>query len=268
MKVSIITAVLNGAKTIEYCIQSVLMQTYPHIEHIIIDGGSTDGTVEIIKKYEDKIAYWVSEPDNGYYDAINKGIKAACGDIIGILNSDDFYANDKVIEKVVDVFRKNNVDSCYGDLQYVDKRDPDKVIRYWKSSPYRNGLFKKGWMIPHPTFFVKRKVYEKYGLFNSDLKIAADYELMLRFLEKNKISTYYIPEVLVKMRLGGASNRSVLNLIRKSYEDYLVLRMHNIGGLLTLFRKNLSKISQFFKKTVKERGHMVLVLGLTLFNFV
>ncbi len=264
MKVSIITAVFNGVDAIEDCIKSVLEQTYKQIEYIIIDGGSTDGTLETIKKQDltpfskggmggfsgsRGITKWVSEPDNGIYDALNKGIKMATGDIIGFLHADDFYANSKVIETVVINMGKHNVDSCYGDLLYVDKKNPDRIIRYWKSCPYRNGLFRRGWMPPHPTFFVKREIYDRYGYFNTGFKIAADYELMLRFLEKHKISSFYIPEVFIKMRIGGISNRSFRNIIIKTMEDYRAWKVNNLnGGIYTIFFKNLSKVPQFFKK--------------------
>lgn len=250
MKVSVITAVFNGAKTIQDCIKSVSGQIYPNIEHIIIDGGSTDGTLEVIKRYTEKRVNIVSEPDNGIYDALNKGIRQASGEVIGLLHSDDFYAHDRVIEKVADIFMKYNIDSCYGDLQYVDKNNPDKVIRYWKSSQYRHGKFKYGWMPPHSTFFVKKEIYNKYGYFNTNFKIAADYELMLRFLEKHKISTYYTPEVFIKMRIGGTSNRNIKNLIIKSNEDYRAWKVNNLnGGFYTILLKNLCKIPQFFKGT-------------------
>jgi len=249
LKVSVITAVFNGAKTIQDCIKSVSGQIYPNIEHIIIDGGSTDGTLEVIKRYTEKRVNIVSEPDNGIYDALNKGIRQASGEVIGLLYSDDFYAHDRVIEKVADIFMKYNIDSCYGDLQYVDKNNPDKVIRYWKSSQYRHGKFKYGWMPPHSTFFVKKEIYNKYGYFNTNFKIAADYELMLRFLEKHKISTYYTPEVFIKMRIGGTSNRNIKNLIIKSNEDYRAWKVNNLnGGFYTILLKNLCKIPQFFKK--------------------
>ena len=247
MKFSVITAVLNNREIIEDCIQSVINQTYKNRESIIVDGGSADGTVDVIKKYGDRITKWVSEPDRGLYDALNKGIRIANGDIIGFLHADDVYENNEVIEKVADVFIKYNVDSCYGDLLYVDKNNTNKIIRYWKSQPYRNGLFRKGWMPPHPTFFVKKEVYEKYGYFNTDFKIASDYELMLRFLHKYKISSYYIPEVLIKMRLGGASNRSLKNLITKTTEDYRAWKVNNLKkSFYTIPFKNLSKIPQFF----------------------
>ena len=243
MKVSVITAVFNGAKTIQDCIKSVSGQIYPNIEHIIIDGGSTDGTLEVIKRYTEKRVNIVSEPDNGIYDALNKGIRQASGEVIGLLYSDDFYAHDRVIEKVADIFMKYNIDSCYGDLQYVDKNNPDKVIRYWKSSQYRHGKFKYGWMPPHSTFFVKKEIYNKYGYFNTNFKITADYELMLRFLEKHKISTYYTPEVFIKMRIGGTSNRNIKNLIIKSNEDYRAWKVNNLnGGFYTILLKNLCKI--------------------------
>lgn len=246
MKVSIITVVYNNKTYIEDCIRSVLSQTYKDIEHIIIDGGSADGTLDVIKQYKDKISKVISEPDNGIYDALNKGIRLASGNIVGFLHADDIYANDKVIDKVAYVFMKNSIDSCYGDLQYVKKDNINRVIRHWKSSEYEYRKFKYGWMPPHPTLFVKREIYDKYGSFNTEYKIAADYELMLRLLWKYKISTHYIPEVLIKMRIGGASNKSLKNLIRKSSEDYKAIKNYNAGGIYTLFLKNLSKIPQFF----------------------
>lgn len=205
MKVSIITAVYNGVRTIEDCIKSVAGQTYSNIEHIIIDGGSTNGTLDIIKKYSDRIACWISEPDNGIYDVMNKGIRVAAGDVVGILNSDYVYANDSVIETVVKTFSENKTDSCYGDLVYVNRNDIDKIVRHWKACDFYKERFRKGWMPPHPTFFVKKEVYEKYGYLNLDFPLAADYEIMLRFLYKYEVSTTYIPKVLVKMRAGGTS---------------------------------------------------------------
>jgi glycosyltransferase len=248
VKISVITAVRNGADTLRDCIESVRNQTYP-AEHIVIDGASTDGTLDIITEYRSSISKVVSEPDNGIYDALNKGIRLASGDVIGLLHGDDFYAHDKVLGAVVDVFEKQNIDSCYGDLLYVDKNDKNKVIRYWKSSEYKHSKFKQGWMPPHPTFFVKREIYEKYGVFNTGFRIAADYELMLRFLEKHRISTYYIPEVFIKMRLGGASNRSLKNILIQSWEDYRAWKLNGLrGGLTAVFLKKLSKAPQFLKK--------------------
>lgn len=249
MRVSIITAVYNDIETVEQCINSVLSQHYENIEHIIIDGGSTDGTIEIIKKYNNKTSKSVSEPDDGIYCALNRGINLASGDIIGVLHADDFYANDNVIETMVSQMKKHNVDSCYGDLLYVRKENTDQTVRYWKSCPYKNGLFQKGWMPPHPSFFVRKYIYNKYGVFNTDFKIAADYELMLRFLEKNKITTHYIPSVLVKMRTGGVSNRNLKNIARKTVEDYRAWRVNNQPVTFnTILYKNLSKIPQFFRR--------------------
>jgi len=228
-------------------VRSVLGQTHGDIEHIVIDGGSTDGTLEVLEKYRDRITKIVSGPDKGTFDALNKGIRIATGRVIGTLHSDDFYSHEGVIETVAHVFKEEKVDSCYGDLQYVSKKNPERVIRYWKSSSYRPGKFRYGWMPPHPTFFVRREVYETCGYFDTDFEIAADYELMLRFLEQYRISTFYIPEVLVKMRTGGTSNRNLQNMVRKSYEDYKAWRVNALrGGLFAIILKNISKIPQFF----------------------
>ncbi len=251
MKVSVITVCFNAANTIENAIKSVLSQTYPDIEYIIIDGASIDRTLEIIRRYENNISKLITEPDNGIYDALNKGIRLSTGDIIGFLHADDFYAHENVIKKVVQCINSKNVDSCYGDLVYIDRKNPKRIIRYWKSRPYKENLFKRGWMPPHPAFFVKRWVYEKYGLFDTHFKIAADYEIMLRFLYKYKISTWYIPEVLVKMRVGGISNRNLKNIIKKSIEDYKACRINKLKGcIFTIILKNISKIPQLFRKDV------------------
>ncbi|MEW6601243.1 MAG: glycosyltransferase family 2 protein [Nitrospirota bacterium] len=247
MKVSIITAVYNSRDTIEDSIRSVLDQKYENIEYIVVDGGSSDGTVEIVKKYQERISKFTSEPDKGIYHALNKGLEMATGDIVGFLHADDMYANSLVLDWIVSRIMNCNTDSCYGDLQYVYRKNTSKTLRYWKSCPYSRGLFKKGWMPPHPTFFVRKEVFDKYGHFNTDFKIAADYEHMLRVLEKKKISTYYIPEVLVKMRIGGKSNRGLKNLLMKSSEDYRAWKVNNLeGGLFTILLKNISKLPQFF----------------------
>jgi len=247
MKISVITAVYNNENTIEDALKSVLSQTHTNVEYIVIDGKSTDKTLNIIKRYEDKIDTLVSEADSGIYDALNKGIKYATGDIVCFLHSDDIYENENVLQKVNALFEKENVDSVYGDLVYVNKENINKVVRYWKSGEYSHSKLKNGWMPPHPTFFVKREVYEKYGSFDTSFRIAADYDTVLRFLGVQRITTAYLPEVLIKMRLGGESNKSLANLKKKTLEDIKALRKNDIGGYMTIIMKNLSKIPQFFK---------------------
>ena len=191
----------------------------------------------------------VSEPDEGIYDALNKGIKLATGDVIGLLHSDDIYFDENVLAKVALLFEEKNVGSVYGDLVYVDKKDTTKVFRYWKAGEFNENKLRKGWMPPHPSFFIRKEIYDRYGLYDTDFKIAADYDLILRFLGKHKISTLYLPEVLVKMRWGGKSNKSLGNIIQKSYEDYRALKKNTFNNpLLILFKKNLSKLPQLFKK--------------------
>ena len=251
-KFSIITVTYNSATTIEATIKSVLGQSCPNVEYIIIDGGSTDGTLEVVDKYRSKISKVISEKDSGIYNAINKGIRLATGDIIGILNSDDLYASYDVLKKITEIMNKTGVDVCWGDLVCVGKNNPDRIKRYWRSSEYKEGKFRRGWMPPHPTFFVRREVYKKYGLFNTDFKIAADYELMLRFLEKNKVRSYYIPETLVKMRVGGKTGKSIFNIfniIRYKWEDYYAWKVNGLKINTTIiFWKSFSKIPQLFSK--------------------
>ena len=243
--ISIITSTLNSAHTIRGCLNSVSDQQ-GNIEHIVIDGVSSDGTLEILCTFP-YLSKVISEPDKGIYDAMNKGISLASGEVIGILNSDDFYANSSILKKVAAVFKDPGVDSCYGDLVYVDPSDTAHLIRYWKSGHYNVKNLYWGWMPPHPTFFVRRWVYEKYGMFNLDFGSAADYELMLRFLVKHKITTAYIPEVMVKMRAGGVSNMSLKNRIRANRMDR---RAWEVNGLKpypwTNFLKPLRKIKQYF----------------------
>ncbi|MEA2029006.1 MAG: glycosyltransferase family 2 protein [Campylobacterota bacterium] len=204
-KISIITVVWNNKETIKDAIDSVLAQTYDNIEYIVVDGASTDGTVEIVHSYGDKITKFVSEKDNGLYDAMNKGIGLASGDIVGILNSDDFYTDNDVIEKVVKEFKEKQVDSVYADLVYVKPENLDKTVRYYDSSQFNPSRFAYGWMPAHPTFFVKKEIYDKYGVFRTDLKIGADFDILARFLYTHKISYSYMQEVFVKMRVGGVS---------------------------------------------------------------
>ncbi len=245
MKISIITATYNNEKTIADTLYAVSSQTYANIEHIIIDGKSTDNTLKIINENNPKLKIF-SEKDNGIYDALNKGIKHATGDIIGFLHADDIYANNTTIENIAKVFATKNPDSIYSDLHYVAQIDVNKIIRNWQSGEFEYFKLKKGWMPPHPTFFVKKEIYNKFGNFNTNYKIAADYDLMMRFLGKHKISVAYLPEVTVKMRVGGESNKSLKNIIKKMKEDYKVVKTNKIGGIFTLLKKNTSKISQFF----------------------
>ncbi len=250
MKVSIVTITYNSEKTLKDTIESVVGQTYRDIEYIIVDGNSTDKTIEIVNSYGDKISKFISEKDNGIYDAMNKGLRLATGDIVGILNSDDVYFDKYVIENVVKRFEEKLVDSVYGDLYYVEENDLSKVVRYWKSSDFKEGSFAKGWHPPHPTFFVKREVYEKYGLFDLEMKVSADFELMLRFLEKHRISTTYLPKVLVRMRTGGESNRSIKNIIagNKSILSAFDKNRIKVNKLMYVFYRFVPKIIQMIKR--------------------
>lgn len=248
MKVSIITISYNSGHSIADAINSVLSQTYPDIEYIIVDGNSKDNTVEVVRSYGNRISQFVSEPDKGIYDALNKGIRMATGDVIGFMHSDDIYASIETVAHMVQKMQQTGADSVYGDLQYVFKEDTNKVLRYWKSGKYSHSKLLWGWMPPHPTFYVKKAIYDKYGVFRTEFRIAADYDIILRFLGKYRISTAYLPEVMVKMRVGGASNRSLKNIIRKSKEDWKAIKDNQVGYLHTLLFKNLSKITQFIIK--------------------
>lgn len=260
LKISVITAVYNNKETIVDALESVLSQSYHNVEHIVIDGGSTDGTVELVRAFGDKIEKFVSEPDEGIYDALNKGIALATGDIVGFLNSDDVYAHDRVLEKIARAFHHEGADSVYGDLNYVKRDDVSKVVRHWKSHGFTHQKLRQGWMPPHPTFYVRKEIYEKYGGFDTSFKIAADYDSILRFLGIYQISTTYIPEVLVQMRLGGVSNRDLRSILKKSGEDYRALKKNRMGGRRglagkrTVFMKNFSKVTQFIKK---EKHHKI-----------
>jgi len=226
----------------------VLSQTYDNIEYIVVDGASKDGTVEVIQKYGDKITTFVSEPDKGIYDGLNKGIALATGDVVGFLHSDDLFEDEHVVTKIAEAFKVEDVDSVYGDLIYVNKDDISRVVRYWKSGAFGLSKLQNGWMPPHPTFYVKRKVYKMHGAFDTTFKIAADYDSILRFLGREGITTRYIPEVLVKMRVGGESNKSIRNIVMKTKEDIRAMRNNCVGGTITLIYKNISKIPQFFKR--------------------
>ena len=249
MKVTLITATYNSQKYLEDCIQSVVRQTYHDIEYIIVDGKSGDGTLAIIKKYENNIAKWISETDRGMYDTINKGMEMATGDIIGILNSDDMLDGDDVIETIVKAFEEKNVDSIYGDLEYVDPEDTNKIYRIWKGKPYKRSLFRSGWMPAHPTFYFRRELLKKYGGYENHYFSAADYEFMARYLYKYKISAYYLPKLIVKMRRGGQSNSSLRKRLRANRRDYLAMKKNNIPfAFFVSILKPLSKLHQYYRK--------------------
>ena len=253
LKISIITVALNSQSTIKHTIESIDSQDYKNVEYILIDGGSSDWTLEILGYYKDKINYFVSEEDDGIYDAMNKGIKAATGDIIGILNSDDFYPNNFVLSKVAEVFQKTNCDCVYGDLVYVDQGNARKIVRYWQSGEFQKSKLNTGWMLPHPTFFVKKEIYNKFGLYNTELKSAADYEMILRLLNKHEISVQYIPEIIVKMRQGGQSNSSIWNRLKANKEDSKAWKINNLYmPYFVRILKPMMKLKQFFKKPKNE----------------
>lgn len=247
LKISIITVVRNGADTIRDCIESILNQSYP-VEYIVVDGCSTDGTLDIIREYAG-IAKIISEPDQGIYDAMNKGIKLASGDIVGILNSDDFYVDNNVISVIVNEFETKKLDSVFADLVFIKREEPQKIVRYYNSSHFNPKKFNYGWMPAHPTFFVKRNIYERYGLFKTDYKIASDYELLTRFLSKYKISYSYIPKVIIKMRTGGLSTKSlksnwILNkeIVRACAENGIKTNIFKV------YSKYFTKFLQLFKR--------------------
>jgi glycosyltransferase len=246
MKVSIITATYNSAATFADTLRSVESQTYKDIEHIIVDGQSNDATLEIVSEFP-HVTKVISEKDNGIYDAMNKGIKLATGEILGILNSDDFYIYSDVLQNIVEQFEDNHVDCVYADLDYVDPRNTNKVIRRWKSGPFNPTSFELGWMPPHPTFFVRRYIYERYGAFNTSLGTAADYELMLRLLYVHKFACKYLPKTIVGMRVGGASNQNLLSRLKANKQDRLAWKMNNISPkFYTLIFKPLRKLIQYF----------------------
>lgn len=246
MKITIITPVLNEKDTISSTIECVLNQTYKDIEYIVVDNGSTDGTLEIIDTYGDKISKILFEDKRGIYTTMNRGLREASGDIVGILNANDIYNNDYVISDIVDCFSRNDIDVCWGDLLYVEGKNTDKVVRYWKSSEYKHGLFRKGWVPPHPTFFVKKEIYEKFGYFNLNYKLAADFEIMLRFLKKKSIKSSYIPKVLVRMRLGGATNAKMINILKQNFEIWRSLYKHKLGIMpIFAFYKMVDRVKQY-----------------------
>ncbi len=235
VKISLITVSFNSAHTIGDTIASVREQNYPNLEYIIIDGGSSDGTLTVIKQNSDVIDHAVSEQDDGIYDAMNKGINLASGEVIAFINSDDMLADSTVLQQIAEVLRQEEIDACYADLVYVQQTDRDKVIRYWRSSAFKPGLFGRGWSPPHPTFYVKKSVYEQFGGFSLDYKMGNDIELMLRFLERYQVKSLYVPKTWVKMRIGGVSNQSLGNIILQNKEIIKAAKNNGISFFVPLF---------------------------------
>jgi glycosyltransferase len=245
IKVSVITVCCNSEKFLADAIGSVAAQTYGNIEYIVIDGQSADNTPGIIKRNENHISKWISEPDHGLYDAMNKGIVLATGDVVGFLHSDDFFSNEGVIGKIAAVFENTGTDAVFGDIRYVDQSDTSKVLTSRKYGKYSRWKMQLGWHPPHPSFYVKREFLVNGGMFDTSFDISADYDHMLWLLIGKGIRTEYIPEVLVKMRVGGLSNRTMINVRKKWHEDYRALRKNHFGTLLTICLKSLRPVSHF-----------------------
>lgn len=253
MKVSIITVTMNSEKYLSDCINSVHRQNYRDIEHIIIDGKSTDGTLNIILQNLNHISYWVSETDRGMYDAINKGLEMATGDVVGILNSDDMFATADAVKSIVDCFETTGTDSVYGDLVYVDACNTQKILRYWKGVSYKRSRFRYGWMPAHPTFYMRRELIEQYGIYENHYYTAADYEFMARYLFLHKVSSRYIDTMLVKMRSGGISNENLKSRLRANRRDFLAMRKNKIPfSFFVSILKPLIKLPQFNSRYAKQ----------------
>ncbi len=248
MKFSIITATYNSQQFIESCIQSVLNQSYPNIELIIVDGASSDNTLQLVEKFNDPRVTIYSERDNGIYFALNKGISLATGDVIGFLHSDDFFVHENVIEEIAGELQNSNIHGVYSNLKYVHHSNPNQVIRDWKSKPFKPINLKFGWMPPHPTLFLKRIVYDSIGPFNTSYRIAADYDWILRAFTESSFNIKFLDMYISDMRIGGASNGSLKSIIKKSKEDYSVIRQYPLWGWLTLISKNVRKLPQLLGK--------------------
>jgi glycosyltransferase len=247
MKITIITVAYNSAETIGDTLRSVAEQTHGDVEHIVIDGGSTDGTMEVVRREGLHVSIVVSEPDQGIYDAMNKGMRLASGEFLGFLNADDMLASANVVQKIAEAGIDPVVGYVYGDLVYVRKDATTEVTRHWRAGTFTTGKLKFGWMPPHPTFYVRRSVAQRVGGFDVNFRVAADYDFMLRCLRGQSHQAAYLPDVLVRMRTGGVSNRSLPSLMLKSSEDLAVLRKNDAGGLATILCKNVRKLPQFLR---------------------
>lgn len=248
MKFSIITAVYNRASLVGGALDSVRSQRGVRVQQVIVDGGSTDGTLDVIRSKMTDEGVLISEPDDGIYDALNKGLRLADGDVVGFMHSDDFFADERVLADVLEAFEIQGVDAVYGDLDYVARENTSRVIRRWRAGVYTRAALARGWMPPHPTLFIRREVISRWGGFDSAFRISGDYDAVLRYFARGGIRAAYLPRVLVKMRIGGESNRSIRRILIKSHEDYVALRRNQVGGVCALIWKNLSKVRQFWVK--------------------
>ena len=249
MRISVITAVHNRAPTLRQAIASVHAQDFDDLEHVIVDGASTDGSLEISKEMQGPRTVLISEPDSGIYDALSKGFDRATGEVLGVMHSDDLFADDRVLSSVARAFEDPSVDAVYGDLQYVKQEDPTQVVRHWRSGEFRPGKLRMGWMPPHPTLYIRRSVLTRFGSFDRSYRIAADYEAILRYFKSPGFRAVYIPRVLVRMRVGGESNGRLMKILLKSREDFRAIRHSGVGGFGTLALKNLSKLGQFIRRS-------------------
>ncbi len=252
MRFSILTVTRNRAATLATALDSLDAQTYPDWEHIVQDGASTDATTSLLAARADPRRDVLSARDGGIYDALNKALTRGTGDVVGVLHSDDFYANAYVLERVAAQFARTGADAIYGDLQYVSASDPSKIVRHWRSGNYDPRALRWGWMPPHPALFIRRHVFDRWGGYDTNFRISADYDAILRYFSHGRISAAWLPEVIVKMRIGGESNRSLGRILLKSREDLSTIRRHGVGGAEVLIAKNLSKITQFFRR---DRNH-------------
>lgn len=248
MRISIVTVTRNSRSVIEDCLNSVAKQSYPDVEHIVIDGASDDGTLDLIQSKKARLSIIVSEPDSGIYDAMNKGIGYATGEVVGFLNSDDVFESDQVIERVASLFAQDeSLDACYANLVYVQRSNIDKVVRFWKSKAFVPGNFSRGWCPPHPTFYVRRRLFDNFGRFDLGFQIAADVELMMRFLEVDRVECLFVDELWVRMRIGGTTNNTLTNILRQNREVLKALRGHGIraNSIIFYWRKLISRSLQF-----------------------